>query len=143
VVADGQVPPVRQQRRGVGPQDPAEVGGVLLAGVKVDEVGHRERQVQAHVRARHQRPADQLPYLLAHTRPVLPASAEKRVQRGRRPLRPERLGQVEHTVVDRHTDPTGAVADGEHAVGQDLAAEVHGHEAQRAQVQGYSGASYA
>ena len=50
VVADRQVPPVRQQRLGVGAEDPADVGGVLERGVEVDVVGDLERQVQARRR---------------------------------------------------------------------------------------------
>ena len=46
VVADRQVPPVRQQRLGVGPEDPPDVGGVVERGVEVDVVGHLERQPQ-------------------------------------------------------------------------------------------------
>ena len=46
VVADGQVPPVGQQRLLVGPEDPADVGGVVERGVEVDVVADLERQVQ-------------------------------------------------------------------------------------------------
>ena len=54
VVADRQVLPVRRQRLAVRAEDPADVGGVLLAGVEVDVVGHLERQVQRHLGQRQQ-----------------------------------------------------------------------------------------
>ena len=54
VVADREVPPVRQQRLAVGPEDPADVGGVVSRGVEVDVVGDLERQVQRHLGERHQ-----------------------------------------------------------------------------------------
>ncbi len=43
-----------RQRLAVGAEDPAHVGGVLLAGVEVDVVGHLERQVHRHRRQRQQ-----------------------------------------------------------------------------------------
>ena len=46
VVADRQVLPVGQQRRLVGPEDPPDVGGVVLGGVEVDVVADLERQTQ-------------------------------------------------------------------------------------------------
>jgi hypothetical protein len=46
VVADRQVPPVGQQRLLVGPEDPADVGGVVQRGVEVDIVADLERQQQ-------------------------------------------------------------------------------------------------
>ena len=45
VVADRQVPPVRGERLGVGPEDPAHVRGVVQRAVEVDVVGDLERQV--------------------------------------------------------------------------------------------------
>ena len=50
VVADRQVLPVGQQRLGVGPEQPADVRGVVLGGVEVDVVGDLERQVQGRRR---------------------------------------------------------------------------------------------
>ncbi len=49
VVADGQVLPVGHQRLGAGPEQPAEVGRVVLGGVEVDVVGDLERQPQLHL----------------------------------------------------------------------------------------------
>ena len=54
VVADRQVLPVRGERLGVGPEDPADVGGVVLAGVEVDVVGDLDGQVQGDVGERHE-----------------------------------------------------------------------------------------
>ena len=49
VVADGQVLPVGRQRLGVRPEEPAEVGRVVLGGVEVHVVGDLERQPQLHL----------------------------------------------------------------------------------------------
>ena len=49
VVGDGQVAPVGQQRIAAGPEQPAEVRGVLDRAVEVDVVGDLDRQVERAV----------------------------------------------------------------------------------------------
>ena len=54
VVTDGQMLPVGGQRRGVRPEDPADVPGVVLRGVEVHIVGDGEGQARRQCRARPQ-----------------------------------------------------------------------------------------
>ncbi|CAM5399704.1 hypothetical protein SDIAM103S_02330 [Streptomyces diastaticus subsp. diastaticus] len=91
VVTDGQVLPVGGERGGgVGAEDAADVGGVVLAGVEVDVVTDLERQVQFHrgegvgvpfhgrVAGRVGDPGGER---LAHPRPGRPAGRQQGVQR--------------------------------------------------------------
>ena len=58
MVADRQVLPVGRERLAARPEQPPDVGRVVLAGVEVDVVAHLERQVQPHAGQRVQRGFD-------------------------------------------------------------------------------------
>ena len=62
-----------RQRVAVGPEDPADVGGVLQRAVEVDVVGHLERQVHRHRRQRDQVRLDALACDLVGEQPREPA----------------------------------------------------------------------
>ena len=78
----------------VGPEDPADVGGVVLGGVEVDVVGDLERQVQRHLGQRHQVRLDRARARASsvssvgepapYRRPRLAALRQERVERRRR-----------------------------------------------------------
>ena len=142
VVADREVPPVGQQRLVVGPEDPADVGGVVERGVEVDVVGDLERHVQRRPRraapgaARRgrarpssvSRPVSQ-PRTVAHAgRPSAMNGLSVGARRRGRPssISPAATGrQVDHVVADAHADAGGSSPRGEDAVGQvvDVVAE--------------------
>ena len=90
VVADRQVAPVGQQRLGVGPEQPAEVRGVLDRRVEVDVVGDLERQARL---TRDLRAVEVLER-------VLPGAAAERHERveARLPEVLAVLGEVDHAV---------------------------------------------
>src|SRR5690606_31861380 len=103
VVADGEVLPVRDQRRRSGPEQLAVVGGVVYGCVEVDVSADLHEQVQQylvhrmHARVGHVT-GDELGDPLTHLHPSPVALGHERVQR--------RLG--EHVVAERH----GEVDDG-------------------------------
>ena len=134
VVADGQVPPVRQQRLLVGAEDPADVGGVLERGVEVDVVADGHGQVELDVVQRQQVRLDEVALglvgeqagqpaaqALAHRAPLGHQRVERRLLEGL--VGVEHLGgrdggEVEHQVADPHPDPRVLAGQREHAVGQ-------------------------
>ena len=93
VVADREVPPVGQQRLGVRPEDPADVGGVVERAVEVDVVGdlerHRHRRPRrrprgAAPRGRARASSVSNPTIQSRTElPVRPAQRQQRVEAGR------------------------------------------------------------
>jgi hypothetical protein len=139
VVADGQVLPVRQQRLGVGAEQPAEVRRVLLGGVEVDVVADLERQLHRHRGLRDQVRLDGVPVVLVADQveqPVpggAPGRAAEREERVQRRLR-EQLRAVQHLrgrdrcevdelVADRRTHPRLLVTVPEHTERQVLRPE--------------------
>jgi hypothetical protein len=133
VVADRQVLPVRQQRLGVGTEQPTEVRRVVLRGVEVDVVGDRERQVQRDVGDRVHRgvrdlPGHQLRDPFPDLDPPGPTLGHERVERrfrerGVGPISAEHGGQVDDAVPHAYPDPRRGAGRREHAVGQVVGAE--------------------
>ena len=94
VVADGHVPPVREQRFTLGPEEPSEVRRVVDPRVHVDVVAHGDGQLQLQLiaphdevsvdrRARHR--ADDLAHVRAHaSRPRREEVIEARLREHRR-----------------------------------------------------------
>ena len=141
VVADRQVLPVRRQRLAVGAEDPADVGGVLLAGVEVDVVGHLERQVHRDRRtaaagaARPRRGGrGRVSTSASHARAAAQACGprdRKSFRLGLGPAVPDSMpacsaatAGVQHLVADADADPAQVrVGGGEHAVRQGGEAE--------------------
>ena len=119
----------------VGAEDPAHVGGVLLAGVEVDVVGHLERQVHRHRRQRQQVRLDRVAVGgVAEHLDEPPAGRGPGVRAARQEVVEARLGpagaglhagvlggeaRVQHLVADADADPAQVrVVGGEHAVRQ-------------------------
>ena len=145
MVADRQVCPVRQQRLGVGTEDPADVRRVFARGVEVDIVGDLERHVQLGVAQRDQvrtdgvsvgRVSEQRDDAISGRLPNGSARRHETVQRARReppPIREQpsrgQLGQVEHELADRHPDSRKLPMPGEDPIGKIVHAEaaVVGH----------------
>ena len=134
VVADGQVPPVGQQRLLVGPEDLPDVGGVVERGVEVDVVADLERHPQLDLVERHQVGLDQVALRLVGDQPDQPgadgvpdrpALAQELVER-RLPehgVHVEHLGccdrgEVEDVVADPGADPGLLAGQHEDAVRQ-------------------------
>ena len=133
VVADGEVLPVRRQRFRVGPEEPSEVGCVVLGGVEVDVVGDLERQVQDDVTDRvHRGVRDSVGHqcrdALADLDPAGAALRHERVEcrcgeGGVGPVRSEGGGEVDDGVADADADPGWCAGGGEHPVGEVVGAE--------------------
>jgi hypothetical protein len=107
VIADGKVPPVRQQGLTVRAEDPADVGGVLERAVEVDVVGHLERQVHRDLGERHglcvgRRSSE----LLAHLSPYRRTQRHERVQRrGGQLIAARHLLRLDDGVTQTYADP--------------------------------------
>ena len=115
VVADGHVPPVREQRFTLRPEEPAEVRRVVDARVHVDVVAYGDGQLQLQLVAPHDevgvdRGARHRADDLAHVAPRLAAAGEEvveaRLREDRRRCadvgaRRERE-QIERVIADRH-----------------------------------------
>ena len=114
MVADRQVPPVRQQRLAVGAEQPAQVRGVLDRAVEVDVVGDLDRQVQGDPVGRDQRPTIEVfadpeepgrTVLVAKERPGSPAS-RIRARKAKSVNDVRRMGALSKDLLANHLYPS-------------------------------------
>ena len=119
VVPDRQVPPVRQQRIGVGPEETAEVRRVLERGVEVDVVARPRRAARSSASSSGTNSAprgDQLADPDDRVLPRRPAEREERVEARRlEDLAQPARSEIEDPVTDAEPNPRRVAPDGEDA----------------------------
>ena len=129
VVADRKVLPVGHQRLGVRPEEPAEVGRVVLGRVEVDVVGDLERQPQFHLAQRVDRAGrevpggDQLGDPRPGRRPARRALRHERVERGAANTSSRSAAARSMTLSATRTPTRAGAAGREHPVRQVVQAE--------------------